>query len=261
MSYSKEGKFIYFKHGDEHDLQLTEMYRVEQFRTGSSERIGQYIAKHIVPRTATSPGGVFPCTLDRTTCEGCQKEHQRISAFKQSVVDLGDGEERWFEMPISLMKVLIEKQKTFRDLLPNDESVLTAGYRILKNAKGSDPLWTVTIIKKPVEVEAAPKEEPVELDLDSVDDDIFAASDRSSEGMEDALAPEVLFTRDDLEQVVKYNKRLANALTKNPSIDVATSLRNSLANVVKMEAAKVEAVIAAIGEDKLVDIQSLAVEA
>lgn len=251
MSYSRDGKYIYFRHGDEHNIQLTEMYRTEQFRTGSSERIGQYVAKHIADRQ------VFPCTGNRETCEGCAKGVDKISSFKQAIIDLDDKSEKWFEMPISLMKIMIEKQKTFRDLLPNNESVLTAGYHVVKNAKGSDPLWTVTVVKKPVALEGPPKAEAVSLDLDD-GGAVGQTFSPDAEGGVGGGVEDITFSKGELETIAVYNKRLANALPKNPNLDVAGSLRKSLDG--KIGDGKIKAVLAAIGADNLVDLQSLKLE-
>jgi len=239
MSYSKDGKYVYFKHGEEHDLALTEMYKTETSRNGVvRDRLGTYIAKHI------AQGQVYPCTGNKDTCEGCQKGADRISAFKQVVKDYSngaDGTELYFEMPIKLMQALIERQKMLKDMGHSDEEVLTAVYRIRKNAKWSDPLWNVSVVRKPVPVEIVKPVAPAAVDLNG-----------DGEGGEP-----ITFTREELDMVAKYNSKLKNALSANPDIDVAASLRKSLADINGWPEAKVGAVLAAIGDDKLVDLQSL----
>jgi hypothetical protein len=250
VSYSKDGKFVYFRHGDEHDLRLTEIFQSEVWKNGKTyDFIGTVVKKHWMD------GQMVPCTGNYNTCDGCQKKVAKVVSFRTTVFDAGQGQEIETELPSSLGQVLIDKQKTFRDTCDNDAEVLTVVYRIKKLEKGSKPLWDVKVIGKPQRVAVASKPAPAAVDLDAAEEPL-PATDEKGEVVESAPAVPVTFNKTELESVAGYNKRIKTALKTTPDLDVAASLRKSLTNA-KFSEDKIGAVIGAIGDDKLVDVNKL----
>jgi hypothetical protein len=253
LSYSKDEKFVYFRHGDEHDLRLTEMYQTEVWRNGkTNDFIGEVLKKHWMKEQSQ----MVPCTGNYNTCEGCQKKVAKVTSYRTTVFDAGLGREIEIEIPYSLGEILIDKQKTFRDTCDNDAEVLTVVYRIKKLEKNSKPLWDVRVVGKPQKVAQAARAAPVAVDLDGGAEEVLPATDEAgNEVVADPPAP-VAFSKKELESVAGYNKRIQNAMKTTPGLDVAASLRTSLEKA-KFSEEKIGAVISAIGDDKLVDVNRL----
>lgn len=206
MTISETGKYLYWTPGETVDVRLTELYNVRKYgRNVEDYVIGEAVWKHF--KKGESP---IICTNDRK-CGYCKTGMKPIIRFSTSVIFADDGEEYFCEMPISLSRILAEKQVAWKEAGMSEEDILSKTFRIRKFKDVIAPYWEVKVIDNTAK---KTKKRTVNLDeLDDEDVDEVVNDETDAEKEENILSPDEVDMVDDL--VAKLDVKIS----KNPDYD------------------------------------------
>jgi len=176
MTTSNSGKYLYWEPGETINIKLTEMYKVRKYRNTEDVVVGEAVWKHF--RKGESP---MICSNDRK-CLQCKAGLKPIIRFSTSVILMDDGEEYFCELPISLSRMLAEKQVAFEEAGLDEDDILEKVFMVKKFKEVVAPYWEVKVVTDKPTKEKKKRtvnlEELDEDDADDVNDEINVSNDK-----------------------------------------------------------------------------------
>lgn len=206
MSLTSSGKTIYWKKGETLEIEIPEIYHVEEYRGVSYPVVGKLQFKHFTPG---KPSDYCP---GRELCQACQSGNKPSPRY--IITAMFDGQMRYCELNSQVSKEIGKIQKNeIEDNGTTPETVTKMLWKITKLP--AHPWWSVSGIRpkaKVIKLEEVLEEEDVEEVIEMVAEEIaiFPLTDK-----------EVAFLE-------KLSKAILTAKETNPNISVPDTVEGNL---------------------------------
>lgn len=204
MTLSESGKYLYWVAGETIDVKMTEMYNIRKYRKVEDYAVGEAKWKHFVK--GESP---ITCTNDRK-CPQCKAGLKPTIRFDTSVIFVEDGEEYYSELPISLSRIIAEKQVAFEEAGLDEDEILEKVFKIRKFDKVVAPYWEVKVVSD--KAEKAKVKVKKKIAIEDIEDD------EEDDDSTDAVVNEEL-SDEEVEQVEDLIAKIEVKLNKSPDYD------------------------------------------